>query len=391
MLYSHDTYGLGHLRRNLAIARRLLACSGRFEVLLITGSPMQDRWPLPEGLTVRALPPVIKLGDEHYGPRDHAKNFALVKGHRQALILESTLSFRPDLFLVDHAPIGMGGELLPTLALLQEEYPETRLILGLRDIIDAPQATQDVWHEQGIYDILDRVYDAILVYGRQDWFDVISAYDMPASIKHKIRYCGYVCNESPAEEAGPALPHTAAGHHRILITVGGGGDGIRIIEAYLSARRRNVDCKWQSLIVPGPLMDPATRTNLDASIADIPETYLIDGATDMLPLMRQCDLIISMAGYNTSAELLSMGCRAILVPRAKPRAEQRLRAKMLAQLAFVDYVDPDNDVMEQLQQLIPLALTRKPQPLATFQMDGTSRVVTELHALAARSMTTLTV
>lgn len=386
MLYSHDTYGLGHLRRNLAIASQLLALPGKFEVMLLTGSPMQDSWPLPQGLTVRALPPVVKVGNEQYGPRDHTKNFALLKGHREALILEATLSFRPDVFLVDHAPIGMGGELLPTLALLQENYPQTRRILGMRDIIDAPDATRRVWGEQGILDILDRVYDEILVYGRQDWFDVVEAYDIPSQVAHKIHYCGYVCNEIDLEsQTTTLLPPSVYGLPRVLVTVGGGGDGCRIIEAYLDALRQADSFGCQSLIVPGPLMDPIERERLEILAAGLPDVHLIEGATDMLPLMRQCELIIAMAGYNTSAEILSLKRKAILVPRARPRAEQRLRAKMFTRFDLTDCIDPDADIAEQLIRLVPIAL----QPththrFANFPLDGAARVASVLDAHMVR-------
>lgn len=385
MLYSHDTFGLGHLRRNLAIARQLLAMPGRFEVLLLTGSPMQDSWPLPPGLTVRALPPVVKLGDEHYGPRDHAKNFALLKGHREALILEAALSFRPDVFLVDHAPIGMGGELLPTLALLQEDYPDTRLVLGMRDIIDAPAATRQVWQEQGIHDILERVYDRVLVYGREDWFDVVASYEIPEPVARKIRYCGYVCNDPSPESVAPALPPVLPGRQRVLITVGGGGDGARIIEAYLQALREHGGFGCQSLIVPGPLMDPTERARLEAMAAECQDTHFIDGATDMLPLMGECSLVIAMAGYNTSSEILSLGCKAILVPRARPRAEQRLRSEMLARFGLVDRVDPDGDLVEQLGRLVPHALDIGDRHRTPFPLEGAARVAEELLALCPRS------
>lgn len=385
MLYSHDTFGLGHLRRNLAIARQLLAVPGRFEVLLLTGSPMQDSWPLPPELTVRALPPVVKLGDEQYGPRDHAKNFALLKGHREALILEAALAFRPDVFLVDHAPIGMGGELLPTLALLQEDYPDTRLVLGMRDIIDAPEATRQVWQEQGIHEILERVYDRVLVYGREDWFDVVASYDIPGPVARKIRYCGYVCNDPSPESVAPTLPPVLPGRQRVLITVGGGGDGARIIEAYLQALRERGGFGCQSLIVPGPLMDPAERARLEAIAAECHDTHFIDGATDMLPLMGECRLVIAMAGYNTSSEILSLGCKAILVPRARPRAEQRLRSEMLARFGLVDRVDPDGDLVEQLGRLVPHALDTGDRHRTPFPLEGAARVAEELHALCQRN------
>lgn len=384
LLYSHDTFGLGHLRRNLAIARSLLSAPEPFEVMLLTGSPMQSDWPLPEALTVRALPPVVKVGEERYGPRDHRKNFALLKGHRQALILKAALAFRPDVFLVDHAPIGMGGELLPVLGLLHEDYPETRLVLGMRDILDAPEATCSSWREQGVPDILDRVYDQILVYGRRDWFDVVEAYEIPQRIAGKVRYCGYVCNDPGPEAALPPLPPSEAGKPTVLVTVGGGGDGRAVIQGYLRALRDAGDFGCRSLIVPGPLMDRAERSQLEREAAACPDVHLIDGATDMLPLMECCDLVIAMAGYNTSAELLSLGRRAILVPRARPRAEQRLRAELLARLGFADKVDPDGDIAAQLSVLVPRALRAGREPAVRLPLDGAQRVAAALAALSRR-------
>ncbi len=118
-LYSHDTFGLGHLRRNLAIADQLLRSDGRFCVWLLTGSPVIRQWNLPPGLRVQPLPPVVKTGAERYAARQPGQSFALTKGYREALILKLVEEERPDVFLVDHAPAGMNGELLSTLALIR--------------------------------------------------------------------------------------------------------------------------------------------------------------------------------------------------------------------------------------------------------------------------------
>ena len=64
LLYSHDTFGLGHLRRNLAIAEHLLQRHSRFEVMLLSGSPVVESWPLPEHLQLSVMPPVVKVGAE---------------------------------------------------------------------------------------------------------------------------------------------------------------------------------------------------------------------------------------------------------------------------------------------------------------------------------------
>ncbi|MHB8322756.1 MAG: glycosyltransferase family protein, partial [Acidithiobacillus sp.] len=53
LLYSHDTFGLGHLRRNLAIVEHLMQRKPPFSGMLLTGSPMAGSWPMPIGLEVR--------------------------------------------------------------------------------------------------------------------------------------------------------------------------------------------------------------------------------------------------------------------------------------------------------------------------------------------------
>src|SRR5215471_10338340 len=140
LLYSHDTYGLGHLRRNLAIAAHLLERDRPFSVTLLTGSPVADSWPMPQGLRVRPLPPVIKTGAEEYASRDNSKSFSEIKLHRESVILDALQEYRPDIFLVDHAPAGMKGELLPSLAFIRAQMPDVRVVLGLRDILDSPAA-----------------------------------------------------------------------------------------------------------------------------------------------------------------------------------------------------------------------------------------------------------
>ena len=146
-LYSHDTFGLGHLRRNLAIADALLVPRQSCDVLLLSGSPVIRSWALPDGLRVQPLPPVVKTGADRYAARGGSNPFGLVKGYREALILNAVMRERPDVIVVDHAPAGMKHELLPTLAAVRQEMPHTRVVLGLRDIIDSPDVVRRLWQD----------------------------------------------------------------------------------------------------------------------------------------------------------------------------------------------------------------------------------------------------
>src|SRR5438128_8080266 len=224
LVYSHDTFGLGHLRRNLAIAAHLLRRSQPFSASLLTGSPVASSWPMPAGLEVKALPPVVKTGAEEYASRDSFFSFAKVKARREAVILEWVMRYRPDVFLVDHAPAGMKGELRKALAFIREEMPATQTVLGLRDIIDSPEAVRSLWREQNIYQLLETAYDQILVYGCRHLFDSVRAYDFPAAVVAKPVSSDYFPKTAGIFKLpnAPMLARPPRGGPVFLVTAGGG-------------------------------------------------------------------------------------------------------------------------------------------------------------------------
>ena len=381
-LYSHDTFGLGHLRRNLAIATALLDRPAPFAVTLLTGSPVIDSWKLPRGLRTQPLPPVVKTGAETYAARGSDLPFGLVKGYREALILKLVLRHRPEVLLVDHAPAGMNGELLATLALIRREIPETRCVLGLRDILDSPEAVAKTWREQDIHGVLDHAYDDILVYGSRRLFDVAEAYGLSAKAAAKLRYCGHVVARAAVAgghgDGAPVCWNTsrAAGRPVVLVTAGGGGDGFALMEGYLAALARLPAGLVHSAIVTGPLMAGEEAAALRAAASRRSDVELIERTTDLVPSIAAADAVVAMAGYNTSAELVACGTRAILVPRAAPRAEQRLRAEMLHRLGLAVHVPPGDGLDERLALALPALLAGpRPQPAAAgLDLGGAARV-----------------
>ena len=392
-LYSHDTFGLGHLRRNLAIATRLLRRPDRFSVHLITGSPVIAQWHLPRGLHVQPLPPVVKTGVETYSAREAGRAFGLVKGYREALILKLVLRHRPDIFLVDHAPAGMNGELLSTLALIRREFPEIRTMLGLRDILDSPENVQSIWRAQDIHALIEQAYDDILVYGSQSLFDVVKHYALPRVIAQRVRYCGHVV-ESPdsdhshGEHNQPKVcwsPPRVQGRPVVLVTAGGGGDGHFLMDAYLRSLDLLASALPYSVIVMGPLMEEAEKSALRAMAAQRSDVELVDHTVNLVPSLQAADLVVAMAGYNTSAEIIANRKRSILVPRAAPRAEQRLRASLLAELGLVRCVEPGPDLAQRLAAALPEAIAEPPPAEARWArlvLNGAERVSEYLMAVA---------
>ncbi len=54
LMYSHDTYGLGHIRRTMAIARNLVRPG--VNILIVTGSPIAGRYTMPAGVDFVRMP-----------------------------------------------------------------------------------------------------------------------------------------------------------------------------------------------------------------------------------------------------------------------------------------------------------------------------------------------
>lgn len=390
LLYSHDTFGLGHLRRNLAIAEHLLSRRDPgFSVMLLTGSPVASSWPLPKRLQVKALPPVVKTGAEQYAPRDGGETFDAVKARREEAILSAIRDYRPHIFLVDHAPAGMKGELLRPLAHIRKEMPETRTVIGLRDILDSPQTVQQLWKEQGIYQLLDEAYDQVLIYGSRRLFDPIREYNFPGPVGMKTVFCGYIARRIGGFAAhGFDGSQKRSGRPLVLVTAGGGGDGYALMDGYLRALEEIGPGAVESFLVPGPLMAPEQRKTLESAAAKWPDVKIIC-TTELESFIWRADLVVSMSGYNTTAEILAAKKPAILVPRAAPRAEQRLRATLLSSLGLAWSVEPEEELVPRLAELLRTGLAGHLLPhcdWSAVDLGGVRRVGDALSSLIEEPM-----
>ena len=343
-IYGHDTFGLGHLRRNLTIAQALTQAIPDLSVLLITGSPSAGDFPMPERVDYVKLPAVVKVADERYESRTLDVTPAEMAQLRAALIREAVAGFAPDVLLVDHAPLGMKGEMLP--ALREARQAGARVALGLRDIVDEPERVRMNWRSQRVYSALEEYYDAILVYGAQSIVDVTRAYEFPPELTGRTHYCGYLQRPKPARRAEDVRAEFCPPDDRlVLVTAGGGGDGYPLLHAYLtgmSALAATAEGQGiTSVIVTGPFMASDEIAELARLAQRTPNAHLMEFTGNLPALMQAADLVVSMGGYNTLCELISVGAPALVAPRAEPRQEQLLRARAFARLGLISLLEPD--------------------------------------------------
>jgi predicted glycosyltransferase len=360
LVYSHDTYGLGNIRRMLAICEHLLVSHPDLVILVVTGSPMVHSFRLSPRLDYVKLPCLSRTNAGIYAVKTMGTALGEVLKLRSDLILTTMVNFRPDLLLVDKKPYGVENELQESLAYVQTSLPGTKRVLLLRDILDSPEATRAAWEKHGYHTAIHSLYDLILVVGVPEVFDPREEYRFPACTAEKVRFCGYL-GASATPKSPAALRRELQVHDRplVLVTPGGGGDGYPLVATYIAGLARLLARhNPASVIICGPEMSQGQRAALQRAAANYPHVHIQDFCDDVRSYVRTADVIVSMAGYNTVCEILSFRKRAIVVPRVKPVAEQWIRAERMARLGLFQVIHPDFLTPVRLSRALQDAFTR---------------------------------
>jgi predicted glycosyltransferase len=375
LFYSHDTFGLGNIRRTLLLSQTLGTDFPGAAMLVVTGSPMIHAFNLPDNLDYIKLPCLDRTDAERYQPKFLAAQPTEIDRIRRAILVETVVGFKPDLMIVDKRPGGVGGELLDALRVVHRRMTSTRLVLGMRDILDEPERTRSSLKRTRDMETIARYYDEVWIYGEHSIFDPIVEYAFRDDVARKTRFCGYLRRPAPpASSRGDGPP-------RVLVTTGGGGDGSPLITTYLeglSAQPRGVQLR--TTVVFGPHVDISSRKSILQRFGSLSDVEFLDFAPDLSVHYERADVVVAMAGYNTVCELLSFGRPAVLAPRTRPVSEQLLRARLLAARGFFDYVEPHELTPEVLMAKV-LALLKRPPLIAPIDLDGLSRIRERVRCL----------
>ncbi|WP_457092411.1 glycosyltransferase family protein [Microvirga sp. P5_D2] len=382
LIYSHDTFGLGHLRRSRAIANAIVEERPDASVVIISGSPVIGNFEFGSGVDYIRIPGVTKLPDGDYRSLNLNLELDEAVGLRQALILQTAKAFQPDVFIVDKEPTGFRGEVLPALDYLQATG--CRLVLGIRDVMDEPALLVPEWERKGAKEALARYYDEVWVYGLKDVYQPLKALDLPSEVEKRITYTGYLRRDVPPTPSLTKYPKITK-QPFILVTTGGGGDGDDLIDWVISAYEADPTLEQPALILFGPFIDRDTRRAFVERIAKQPKLDVMSFDNKIEWLMKKADAIVAMGGYNTFCEALSFDKRTLIVPRTKPRLEQYIRAVEAERLGLVsmlsDYEEPRTP--ERMAKALR-ALSTQPRPSEVVipgMLDGLDRVQERLKAL----------
>lgn len=339
LIYSHDTFGLGHLRRARAIAHALVDRDPDLSVLIISGSPVVGGFEFKNGVDVARIPGVVKTRAGDYVPLGLNIPMDEVLGIRSALIRRVAEVFRPDLLIVDKEPLGLAGEALDALEHLSALGVPT--VLGVRDVLDDSGALAAEWERKNVLPALERLYDEIWVYGPPGVLDPFQGLSLPACVRDKVVHTGYLRreteNEEPRATTTPAEPF-------LLVTPGGGGDGEPLVDWVLRAYEVAGGRLPRALIVFGPFMRADARAAFEARaerLGGLVDTVVFEPR--MEAVTRRASWIAAMGGYNTFCEILSFDKPALIVPRTVPRREQIIRAERFSDMGLISMLVEDEN------------------------------------------------
>ncbi|AWK89522.1 glycosyltransferase family protein [Azospirillum thermophilum] len=338
LLYSHDTFGLGHLRRSRTIAQALVSAFPDSSALILTGSPVAGRFDFPERVDHIRLPGVVKRQDGRYCSQSLGLPVEEVSAMRADIIRATVQSFRPALVIVDKEPTGLHGEMLPALELLRA-LGTAKVVLGLRDVLDSPDALRPEWERKCAPAAVDRYYDEVWIYGLRQVFRPLAGLDLPPEVEGRLRYTGYLRRGCPADVAD-----AVRGDPYVLVTPGGGGDGAALVDWTLAAYENDPSLSPRALIVYGPFLDAALRRDYAKRIAALEgRVEAMDFHSRMEELYAGAVGVVAMGGYNTFCEILSFDKPSVIAPRTRPRMEQHIRAEAAESLGLVRMLDTARD------------------------------------------------
>ena len=368
VMYSHDSVGLGHSRRNRALAFALASevptlLGEPVRGLLVAGHPDASRDPLPPGWDWLVLPGVTH-GPSGYVPRSLDVEPARLRALRASVVEACVEALAPDLFVVDRHPFGADRELVTVLDRLRGAG--CRTVLGLRDILDAPATARAEWDALGDPAALADAFDAVWLYGDTGVHDARITGELPASLAGKAIPTGYLARGRPAA-ASPGSPLTPY----VLTLLGGGSDGRDLATLTLAAE---VPADHEHLIVTGPQFparDAAALATLHEAVGR--RVRIVRTAPNVPELIAGASAVLSMCGYNTATEIMASTTPALVLPRCRRRQEQALRAEALAAAGALDRLDPATATPAQVSTWLAEAVEHRTSR-DHLDLDGLRRV-----------------
>jgi predicted glycosyltransferase len=227
------------------------------------------------------------------------------------------------------------------------------------------------------------LYDRVWVYGPRRFWNPLDGLDVPPAIEQNLRYVGWLRRELPSVQ--PSEMHFLPEKY-ILVTAGGGGDGIAMMEQVLAAREHDWQNDYPIVLVTGPFMKSENRERIRMRASRLANVNVIDFEARLEALLAHAVGVVGMCGYNTFCEVLSFDRKALFIPRVQPRQEQYIRASRARELGLCEMLTPEEasipDVMARALRRLP-SMSEPSTSLLPDDMSGLDLICDDIEQLVS--------
>jgi predicted glycosyltransferase len=384
IFYCQHVLGIGHLFRAREICKALV----EHEVILVTGGPQIDAG-FPKHVTVIKLPGLQM--DQKFKvlfSSDKTSSLDQIKRKRQKKLMAVIEKERPDIFFLELYPFGRQAfrfELDPVLQAIRSDLIlRCGVICSVRDILVEKEKPK---HESRALERLNTFFDAVLVHSDSNLITLKETFFRFDEIRIPVIYTGYIA-QKPMDNARSRIRNQLGIEEEdvmIVASAGGGSVGKPILESAIQAfRYLKVDGTPYLYVYTGPYMAEHEFTYLKG-LKKSKRIQIEKFTSDFLSYLAAADLSISMAGYNTTMNILATDVPALVWPFGANR-EQRLRAERLADRGTLELINDQDLNPDDLAGMMGQTLTRADSRKTDIDLDGADYTAQWLEGWISRDL-----
>lgn len=385
LFYCQYLAGMGHLVRSTEIIRSLVQ---DFEVCFVNGGQVVPGFELPSAMDVIHLPAVWEDGNE-LKPVDSSQSIEAVKENRTTKLLKIFEQFEPDCLIIECFPFSKHKliyELVPLIEQAQASEHPVKIVCSLRDLIMTQPMSDRARskRQEKVCKLINQYFDLVLFHSDPQVQRLEECFARVGDLNCEVYYTGYVA-QSPPEEIAPTGDDLACLSHTgpmIVASVGGGRHGYGLLSALVAASSSlEKTLPHKIYAFTGPFMAEAEFLQLQTMAASSNIT-IRRFTPHLIDYMSKAELSISLAGYNTTMNILRTGVRSLVFPFSSEHqsGEQTLRSEKLEQMGVVNILRPEELAPDRLAEKIMTCLNQTATS-HMFDLQGAQKSALRLKAL----------
>lgn len=374
LYYVQHLLGVGHVFRTMRIVAALVHAG--FRVELIYGGEKLPHF-VDHGATVHFLPPLTSAkGDfSNLVTADGAIADDDYRCSRRDRVLSILADCKPDVLITEAFPFGrrqMHFELLPLMEAARAMEPRPKIFASIRDIL---QEGNKPSKDRQTVDLLQRYFDGVLVHGDDKLVDLSATFPLTSEIGDLVSYTGIVTPRESAEVLD------ADEQYDVVVSAGGGLLGRELLFAAADAKAMSPlgDARW--CLLTGPFLDAGDSERLRGCGLTVRQFV-----PDLYRLLKTAKLSVSLAGYNTVADIMAAGCRSIIAPQWNDKETEQLRRAQLLEARGLAIMLPHEDkTPSALCEAMARALSLPQPDWHSIRRNGAEETVRYLQKALAGS------